>query len=76
MGIRFADDKFEPFFQQSVKSVYTEIGSGRHLGVDALAPADKVAQVSPYVGVRHIRLDVSIGLLCRFKNVGCGFQEA
>lgn len=62
LGFRFEDDKFEPFFNQSIEAelASVEAGYGRHFSFETLWPAKGATVVSPYVGLRHVHLNVAV----------------
>lgn len=60
LGLQFSDRRFEPFFNLDVDAtvVFAELGAGRHFYMDVSFPASGQLQISPYAGVRHVRLKV------------------
>ena len=62
LGVSYADDSFEQFFNQPVKSTIalTEVGYGRNFYAETVAPAAGVMTISPYVGVRYAQLTVEV----------------
>jgi opacity protein-like surface antigen len=62
IGIQFADRKFQPLFNQSVKAevLFSEIGYGRRYPIDSLFSTRSRMRLSPYIGVRHIRADARV----------------
>jgi hypothetical protein len=62
LGLRFKDERFAPFFDQSVRAQVSlvELGYGRLYRVDRLGPLPGPVHVSPYIGLRHATLDVRI----------------
>jgi hypothetical protein len=62
LGLRFKDERFAPFFDQSVRAQVSlvELGYGRRYRVELLDPLPGTIHVSPYIGLRHAALDVRI----------------
>ncbi|MFA5525101.1 MAG: hypothetical protein WDA24_12145 [Tissierellales bacterium] len=60
IGIRFRDREFKPFFNQAVDArvLMGELGYGRHYTLEL--PTAREVRFSPYIGLRHTRIDVEI----------------
>lgn len=62
LGIRFHDDHFKPFFNQSLRTdvITAEVGYGRSYCLKWNADSPCLS-LQPYVGVRYAQLDVEVG---------------
>lgn len=62
LGVSYADDAFDQFFNQPVKATValTEVGYGRNFYAETVAPAAGMMTISPYVGVRYAQLKIKV----------------